>query len=94
VFIPSSELGPPHTPPSASVSPLRHKEGMSKPSNNSLRVREWKDPIQTTGKKAWHSLYCVGEYINTVSAEVDKKGGTQIRPISIYHLRNHASVVK
>ncbi len=32
-------------------------------SNSLLRVRGWEDPIRTTGKQAWHSVYSVGSII-------------------------------
>ncbi len=38
------------------LSPLGPKEGRS---NTPMRLRGWGDPIRTTGKKAWHSVYSV-----------------------------------
>ncbi len=52
--VPSSYLGPPTPlPASESVCPLGPKGGRS---NTPMQVR---DPIPTTGKKAWHSGYSV-----------------------------------
>ncbi len=57
VFVPSSELDP-STPFSASycVSPLVPKGGGG---ISRIRVRRWGDPIRTTGREAWYSVYSV-----------------------------------
>ncbi len=55
---PSLELDPSPLPPQASMSPpLDPKRGGA---HSLLRVRDWGEPIWTTGKKAWHSVYSVG----------------------------------
>jgi hypothetical protein len=53
----SSELDPP-TPSHASecVSRLGFRGGRS---NSPLRMREWRDAIQKTGKKVWYFVYSV-----------------------------------
>jgi hypothetical protein len=56
MYVASSELGPPHPLPQASVSPPLDPKGVS---NTRLRVREWGDPVKTTGQKAWHWVFSV-----------------------------------
>jgi hypothetical protein len=55
VSVPSSELGPPTpSPASECVTPPPRNQGWG---ITRLRVRGWADPVRTTGKKAWPSVY-------------------------------------
>ncbi len=61
---------PPPSHVSECVSPLAPKRGRS---NTPLRVRgvgHWRDPIRSTGKKAWHSVFSVVPYC-PMSIEID-----------------------
>jgi hypothetical protein len=50
-------IGSPHTISHNRVCPFPWTQGGR--SNTPLRVRRWVDPIRTTGKKGWHSVYSV-----------------------------------
>jgi hypothetical protein len=74
VSVPSSELGPPTPPAHARVCPPWNHRGEEQ---HSLAGEVVGDPIRTTGKKAWHSVYSVGLGIHLRQTETCYcRGGT------------------